>query len=69
MLAKCPENLQLDEPSNPAEVNAENPNSSFRAVMSLAAASNFAKLLISSTSYPACFNNFLFTIIPYPSYT
>ena len=45
---------QSEEPSMPAEVKAEKPSSSFRAVMSSATFFRSAKDLISSAEYPAC---------------
>ena len=69
MFAKCVLNLQSEEESIPAEVNAENPSSEVLFVMSSATFFRSAKDLMSSGVYPASFNNVLFVIIPYVSIT
>ena len=62
-------NLQSEDPSIPAEVNAENPSSEDLFVMSSVTFFRSAKDLMSSGVYPASFNNVLFVIIPYVSIT
>ena len=56
--------VDADVPAMPAEVNAEKPSSSLRAVISSATAFSAAKSVISSMEWPACSSSALLTMIP-----